>query len=593
MFRVLCAFMLALYAACGFAADGVRPLPTDQAFVLSAYYNESNQLVAEWKIAPGYYLYRHQVKFSLAPTSEVKIGSITLPQGESKQDSFHGQYQVYAGKLRVSIPLINPKAGLLQVSIDYQGCSKQGFCYSPIQKNLAVNLSAIADHNLTQYIHSAADLAPNKASAEESAIIKLFNKSKISIVLSFLGLGLLLAFTPCVLPMIPILSGIILGHGKKTTASKAFRISLVYVLGMALTYAIVGMVIALIGSSIQAELQKTWVILLFSGVFILLALSLFGFYELQLPSRWQRLITLWSNRQQGGTYIGVFIMGCLSTLLVSPCVSAPLIGVLAYIGQTGDALLGAMALLALGLGMGIPLLLLGMSADKLLPKAGPWMKALERLFGIMMLGVAIWMLSRMIPGPITLFLWSMLCVFSAIYLDVFFRSQSRWRWFSRGIGFCVLIYGVMLMIGAVLGNSDPWYPWEKLSMGSSPKRQASQFIVLQDMQQFDQALVDAKLENKVVMLDFYADWCASCVAMDHAVFAREEVQYALKDMVLLRADVTRNTLFDQALQKRFKVVGPPSLIFFDIRGRELTSRRIVGEVTAKEFLQRVSKIIKS
>ena len=296
-------------------------------------------------------------------------------------------------------------------------------------------------------------------------------------MLSFLGLGLLLAFTPCVLPMVPILSGIIIGHRKKNHIRlKHFFLSLSYVSGMAITYAIAGVVIALIGSSIQAELQKTWVIVLFSSLFVLLALSLFGFYELQLPRRFQRHIATLSHKQSGGTYIGVFLMGCLSTLIVSPCVSAPLVGVLAYIGQTGDVILGTVALLALGIGMGIPLLLIGISADKILPKAGPWMVILERIFGFLMLGIAIWMLSRMIPGPVTLFLWAVLFIVAAIFFAVFRPIPKRFRWLTTGLSVAVLVYGMILMIGAIEGNSDPLHPWENWKI--SPQSIKTKYTVI-------------------------------------------------------------------------------------------------------------------
>jgi thiol:disulfide interchange protein DsbD len=347
---------------------------------------------------------------------------------------------------------------------------------------------------------------------------------------------------------------------------------------MAITYAIVGMVIALIGSRIQAELQQPWIIILFSGIFVLLALSLFGFYELQLPATWRQRVAAWNHRQKGGTYFGVFLMGSLSTLIVSPCVSAPLVGVLAYIGRTGDVLLGAMALFAMGIGMGIPLLLIGVSADKLLPKAGPWMVTLERTFGIMMLGVAIWMLSRMIPGPITLFLWAILFIIAAIFLGVFSAVPARFVWLVKILSIMSLVYGMMLLVSSV---EDGRRHVEQVVMP---------FTIVRSMQTLEQELNAAKQKKQIVLLDFYADWCSSCLAMDRRVFSRSDVQTALHSFRKLRIDLTANNAFDQAVLKQFDVIGPPTMLFFDKEGQELTSQRIVGEVSPTILLLHINKI---
>lgn len=594
MFRTALGIILSIFMGLAHAEDSLSPLPADKAFAFSAFLNQDNQLILEWNIAPGYYLYRNQLSFIPAPTSHVQIGKIEWPVGQTKQDSIHGVYQAYIGSIKVPVQLNKPSKGILNLNVHYQGCSSAGFCYTPIKKAITVDLSRIrAPENLSPYVQSVgATIASPKPN--EDAISKFFNERNIGlIILSFLGLGLLLAFTPCVLPMVPILSGIIVGHGKKTSGKKAFLLSLAYVGGMAVTYAIIGVVIALIGSRIQAELQRPWIIVLFSGLFVLLALALFGFYELQLPRKWQQQVAKLSNRQKGGTYIGVFLMGSLSTLIVSPCVSAPLVGVLAYIGQTGDVWLGAMALLALGIGMGIPLLLIGISANQLLPKAGPWMTMIERLFGIMMLGVAIWMISRMIPGPVTLFLWAILCVFAAIFLGVFSNVPRQWQWLVRIVAVLVMIYGTILIIGAVFGNSDPFAPWEQLNqvvLHQQNNRKKLPFKIIHSMKELDKTLLAAKKAHTPVMLDFYADWCSACVVMDRKVFSKPAVQTALQSFILLRSDLTQNNAFDQALLKRFNVIGPPTIIFFTSKGRELTSQRIVGEVNRQEFLTALTKI---
>lgn len=577
LIAVMTAFLLSTFAA--LHAQDVQPLPVDQAFTLSAHLGEDNQLIIEWNIAPGYFMYQNAFHFAVMSGSGVKIGSVTLPEGVTRQDQIHGKYQVYFDKVRMVVPY-TPLKGQLNLNIDYRGCSSEGFCYTPVTKNLSVNLAKVtSSDNLTQYV-KAANLS-NHNESQTSAASFFAGKNIFVTVLSFLGLGLLLAFTPCVLPMVPILSGLIIGQGKTLHKKHAFTLSLAYVLGMALTYAIAGIVIALIGSSIQAELQRPWVIILFCGVFVLLALSLLGLYELQLPSRWQRWITSLSNRQQAGQHGGVFLMGCLSTLIVSPCVSAPLVGVLAYIGETGDVFLGAISLLALGIGMGIPLLLVGISAGRLLPKAGHWMALIERIFGIVMLGIAIWMLSRMTPGPVTLFLWAALCLFSSIYFIIYSGVPSQYKWLARAISTLILIYGIVLVVGAIQGNADPLRPWAQ--WGNAQTQSSLPTTTIRSMSELNQQLS----QGKPVMLDFYADWCTSCVVMDRTVFTRADVQQALQSFHVLRVDLTANNAFDRAILKRFNVIGPPTILFFDRDGRELTAKRIVGEVNAKEFLRRI------
>jgi len=566
-------------------ADSVSPLPADKAFALSAYLDQDSQLILEWNIAPGYYLYRNQLKLG-------GVGKVQLPTGQLKHDMLHGNYQAYMGVLKIPVTSIITKRGVLHLNIDYQGCSSAGSCYTPIKKVLKIKVSSLTHpQNLNQYVESVGENVKKTAESSNDDILKFFDgRHLLFILFSFLGLGLLLAFTPCVLPMVPILSGIIVGQGKKQNKKKSFFLSLAYVSGMAMTYAIAGVVIALIGSSIQAELQKPWVIVLFSGVFVLLALSLFGFFELQLPARFQRQVTELSNKQRGGHYIGVFLMGCLSTLIVSPCVSAPLVGVLAYIGQTGDVVLGALALLALGIGMGIPLLLIGISADKILPTVGPWMTLVERIFGFVMLGLAIWMLSRMIPGPISLALWATLFVVSAIYLAVF-SVPLRIQWFTKGVAVAALVYGIILMVGALEGNDDIFYPWAEFKTSAQMDSAKSVFKVIHSMDELEQEWARAKSIKQPVLLDFYADWCNSCVIMDRTVFSKEDVQAALENkIIVLRVDLTKNDAFDRAIQKRFHVVGPPTIIFFNSQGQELTSLRIVGEVNAKKLLMQLEKI---
>ncbi|MHB1946888.1 MAG: protein-disulfide reductase DsbD [Gammaproteobacteria bacterium] len=583
MLRILVSLILCSIVSFAHAHAIVKkPLPAIQAFEFSTYFDKNKQLILNWNMAPGYYLYRDQLTVQEGPHSKTHIGKIELPKGKIKKDKVFGTFEVLMGELKIPVPIEGVANGILDLDVNYQGCSEEGYCYAPERKSLHIDMSQAKSTNNVV----VTSMVPPETS--QSFAEKIFDgESNFVIVLSFLGLGLLLAFTPCVLPMVPILSGIIVGH-KHLTTMKAFFLSLAYVIGMAITYAIAGMVVAILGSHIQTMFQSPWAIVLGSALFVILALSLFGFYELGLPAGLQRRLTAVSNKQKGGSYLGVFLMGVISSLIVSPCVSAPLVGVLAYIAQTGDMVLGGVALLSLGFGMGIPLLLLGVSAGKLLPKAGPWMVSIERLFGILLLAVAIWMLSRIIPGPIALFLWAILLICSAMFMGVFTQAKNNWYNLLRGLGLVLLVYGIILIIGAVMGNSNPLQPWEKVGFGVDKKQAFA--ITIENMEQLDEKLAAAKNDHKPVMLDFYADWCSACVAMERYVFTKPEIQQVLSDFIVLRADVTKNDAFDKALLKRFNVIAPPTILFFNTDGEELAKGRIVGEVNKNEFLNQVHEL---
>lgn len=583
MSRIIIALIVSFVLSIPFAfakAEDAKPLSPQQAFEFSSSINKNNQLILEWHMAPNYYLYRDKIHVTLLPGSEAKINeNIAFPKGKTKHDELNGTYQIYTDTVQIPVDIIQPVKGILNLTVSYQGCSTNGFCYPPIKKDVRIDVSTADKVN---NVVVTSQMQPTSHDAIES----IFDgKSNLVIILTFLGLGLLMAFTPCVLPMIPILSGIIVGR-KDLTTSKAFILSLVYVLGMALTYAIAGMVVALIGSRIQTVFQTPWVIIAFSGLFVLLSLSLFGYYELELPRSWQRKVTNLSNKQQGGTYVGVFLMGVLSSLIVSPCVSAPLVGVLAYIANTGDMILGFMALLALGFGMGVPLLLIGTSAGKWLPKSGPWMEAVKKIFGVLLLGMAVMMLSRVISGPAILVLWAVLLICTAMFMGVFNDAKQGMHKVVRGLGFVMFVYGILLVAGAVLGGSDPLRPLTGSQVIAS---ESPNFQVVKDMNQLDAKLAEAKLANKPVILDFYADWCVSCVAMDRHVFTKPQIHTILKNYVLLRADVTKNNDFDQALLKRFNVIAPPTIIFFNHEGQEAKDDRIVGELDTKEMASHLNQ----
>lgn len=581
--------IISFFISTAYAEIGEQPLPAEQAFILSAGIDQHHNIILQWKLPPGYYLYRD--KLNVIPTKDSlhKIEKISFPQGEDRKDVLHGFYQAYINKLVISVPLKSPLKGKLGLAIHYQGCSTGGFCYAPINKYLEINLSQIKPpQDVTEHLITI-DMKHHALSEQDYATQLLAGKHYFFIMLGFVVFGLLLAFTPCVLPMIPILSSIIVGYGRNISTKKAFSLSLSYVLGMALAYALAGILVALAGSRIQVALQMPWVIALFSSLFILLALSLFDWYDVKLPNRIHQRIVSWTHRHQGGTYISVFIMGVLSTLIVSPCVSAPLVGVLAYIGNSGDVVLGGLALMALGLGMGIPLLLIGTSAGKFLPKAGPWMTKVKQFFGLLILAVAIGMLSRILPGSVVLFLWSLLALLAGYFIWQIKHSKKLWHKVHQSLGLVVLSYAFIMMGGAFLGQSDPFYIASH-SVFHLANEEKTPFVIVNSLTQLDQQLALAKQNKKLVLLDFYADWCVSCVVMDKHVFSQHDVKRALGDFILLRADVTHDNDFDQALLKRYDVVAPPTIIFFNSQGEEVHQQRIVGEATMKEFLADMNQL---
>lgn len=591
MQKILLAVLISLIFSLSYAAEPLKPLPSEQAFVFTTYVDKQNNITFQWNIAPGYYLYKNKFNFTVAPTSPLKIGKIVWPAGTSKKGLDGTTYPTFLGLVKVTVPLLGSFRGPIQLTINYQGCSLSGFCYAPIKKYLNVDLTNIKPmQDLTKNVSITSEPQPFLSDQDMSQAI-FAGHSVFFILISFLGLGLLLAFTPCVLPMIPILSGIIAGHKKKVSTLYAFTLSSAYVSGMAIMYAIAGVIVALLGSSIQVFFQKPWVIFLFSGFFVLLSLSLFGFYELQLPRSLNKQTTRWSNHLKGGSFIGVFLMGCLSTLIVSPCVSAPLVGVLAYIAQTGNVFFGAMALLMLGIGMGIPLLLIGTSAGKWLPKAGHWMELVKKLFGVLMLGVAIWMLSRIISPPLTLLLWALLCLGVGIYLIKFYKVNHRGVRVLRTCAVFLLVYGALLLVGAGLGKTDPLKPWDGWNENVSAEHELPGFFsVFHNEQELDQQLALAKEQKKFVVLDFYATWCVSCVMMDKQVLNRESIRNAMYNFIRLRADVTDNSDFDQKIMKRYHVVAPPTMIFINQTGQEISSARIVGEVDSEKLLAIINKV---
>jgi len=573
-------------------------LDPDVAFALSTEVVDANTVRATWRIVADHYLYRDKFEFSVKQ-GNARVGEISLPEGKTKEDEFFGRIQVYEGEKEISvdIPLerTSGAAGTVELSIAYQGCAeKTGICYPPIRKTAAFELpetdtlaTADAAGDSAAQGETAGQLPPM---SEQDTIAASLQAGGLLVILTFFGFGLLLAFTPCVFPMIPILSSIIIGQGDKITTGRAFTMSTVYVLAMAITYTIAGVIAGMLGENLQAAFQNPWILGSFAAVFVLLSLSMFGFYDLQMPASIQSKLSEVSNRQKGGSLTGVAVMGFLSALIVGPCVAAPLAGALIYIGQTGDAVLGGMALFALSLGMGLPLIAIGTSAGKLLPRAGGWMDAVKAVFGVMLLAVAIWMLERIIPDFVALWLWAALLIISGIYmkaLEPLPADTSGWHRLWKGLGIIVLVYGILLVIGASAGGNDKFRPlhgvFAGVGMGGAAQQQSLQFEKIKTVEDFENKLAQARAAGQPVMLDFYADWCIYCKDYEKYVFTDPRIIERLDGFVLLKADVTDNDDQDKALLRKFGLTAPPAILFFGPDGEERRGRRLVGAMGVDGF----------
>ena len=577
---LLCTAPLAHADFLSFGSKKPTFLPADQAFGLSVDVCDKNALLANFRVTPGYYLYRNKLNFSLAD-GKTKIARVELPKGDSKNDPNFGLLEVYHHSFQARIELENADpAHPLTLNASYQGCSDQGLCYPPIEKQIVVELA--------QFVcNSPAPVAVPSPENENTQIAKVFKQGSFWLIVSFFfGAGLLLAFTPCIFPMIPILSGIIVGRGHKITHVHAFFLSLAYVQGMAITYAIAGVAAGYSGNLISNALQTPWVLGSFAALFVLLSLAMFGLYELQLPTALQSKLSDTSNKLHGGHLSGVFGMGALSAIIMGPCVAAPLAGALLYISQTHDAVLGGVALFALALGMGAPLLIIGTSAGALLPKAGAWMEAVKRFFGVIMLAMAIWIISPVIPVNAQMLLWGALLIFSAIYLHAFDplpHNARALQKLGKGIGILALLLGVAYLIGALSGARDVLRPLGNIGHTTIEPPATLRFERIKSTAELDARITQAK--GKTVMLDFYADWCVSCKEMERFTFSDAGVQARLKNTLLLQADVTANSEDDKTLLQYFQLFGPPATLFFDANGKELADFRVAGYQDVPQFLQ--------
>ncbi len=614
----------------GLGGQAEEFLPPDQAFVFSAEAADARTIVASWSVADGYYLYRERFTFRLfagdgeGNETELALGTPQFPRGKFKEDEFFGRMEVYYGELEVRLPLARDavQARRVILEVGYQGCAEKGYCYPPMKARSELLLPAGSDER--------ADLSGAAATAgaagdggtgflsEQDRIARDLAEGRLWWnLLGFFGLGLLLAFTPCVFPMVPILSGLIVGRQGMNTR-RAFWLSLSYVLAMALTYTAAGVLAALFGSNLQIWFQKPWVLVGFSALFVILALSMFGLYRIQMPVALQTRLSEASQRFGGGGWAGAAMLGFFSALIVGPCVAAPLAGILLYIGMSGDAWVGGLSLFVLSLGMGLPLLLFGTSAGRWLPKAGPWMETVRHVFGVLMLAVAIWLLERILPPQVTLLLWAVLLIVVAVYLGVFDRLEagaSGWRRLWKGGGVVMAVYGVVLLVGAAAGGVDPLRPLQGLWGEGLPRIQGpagvngnsnqtwsagwadgigagetASFRPVKGPQGLDREIAAAASQGRPVMVDFYADWCIDCKRLERKTFSDPEVRRILADVVWLQVDVTDNDAQDRALLRRFGLFGPPAVLFFDRNGREMKEFRLIGFLGPEDFGRHVRKL---
>jgi thioredoxin:protein disulfide reductase len=593
-----------LRVSTAFAVDFLDP---EQAFKLKAELNSARTVVLHWDIAKGYKLYRDQVIVGVE-SGKAEVKAPLLPKGIVITDpSTNEKIAIYHDRLDVAVPMVRAE-GLFTLNVVYQGCAEDGLCYPPITKlfkvdptrpgvlSLAGEAAAVSDAAPAPSAQSADRVSANASTKDNDlslATATLSGGSLWKITLAFLAFGLLLSFTPCVLPMVPILSSIIVGEGD-VPRRRSFLMALAYCLGMALIYTSLGVAAGLAGEGFSGALQKPWVLVMFALLLVLLSLSMFDVYQLQLPVSLQSKLGKASGGLKRGRFVGVFFMGALSALIVGPCVAAPLAGTLVYISQTRDVLLGGLALFSMAMGMSVPLLLVGLSAGSLLPKAGAWMIGVKYLFGLLLIAVAIWMVSPILPAPAVMLVWGSFALLCAVFLGLFDAASAKptiASRFGKTFGLVLFVIGLLEIIGAAAGGTnvlEPLSQFHGTSSASSGEERRVGFTRIRTIAELDQALLSTK---KPVMLDFYADWCVACKEMDRFTFHDPKVIEQLGNLTLLQVDVTANSVDDRALMKRFGLFGPPGMIFFDTSGKEIKESRIVGVVEASAFFEHVSKFV--
>ena len=555
-------------------ADEPQFLPVDQAFMLD-YAQEDNELTISFTIADGYYLYLKQFKYV---AKQAEIGTPAYPEGVTIEDEFYGKSEVFYNNVSITVPIESAaKDGV--VKIRYQGCADAGLCYPPTVK--VVYLEALANGPQSQNPETLNGVAEEGVASQQFSLAEqLINKDNLALTLAlFFALGVGLAFTPCVFPMYPIVSGIVIGQGKPKTTSHAFWLTFVYVQGMAITYSLLGLVVAVAGAQFQAALQHPIVLAVFIVLFVALAVALFGGFEIQLPAKYQEKLTHMSNNQTPGSFVGVFVMGVLSGLIASPCTTAPLTGILLFIAQTGDMTLGFISLYLLSVGMGVPLILFGMTGGKLLPKAGNWMNVVKVTFGFMMLAVAIVFIERLWNSVYTDFLWAGLSIGLFGYYWAINRASPDTK--MKLVRAIIVAMGVMGSIGLTHQagiNAGLW----------GEKQSHPEFVIARDLNDLRQKISEANRDGKTVMVDLYADWCVACKEFEKYTFPDEKVVSALSNTVWMQMDLTDNTPERQEIFDTFNILGLPTILFFNQQGEELQKARVTGFMNAETFANHVN-----
>ncbi|MAL98611.1 MAG: thiol:disulfide interchange protein [Alteromonadaceae bacterium] len=578
------------------SASGEAYLPVEQAFPFSESLDE-NGLVLTWGVAPGYYLYQDRIEVT-APGADVEIGALEFARkGELKEDPYFGATPVFydAIEVRVPVTLTGPSTEA-QLFVTFQGCAEAGLCYPPETREL-LYVSGTGEGGEPAGGNEAAGATASWRSLDSAADLATFltAANPVWVALAFFVLGLGLTFTPCVLPMIPIVSAIVAG-ARQISTLQAFGLSLAYVLGMAITYAAAGVITGLLGASfnVQMYLQSPWALGTVAFLFIVFALAMFGLYDLQLPAAIRDRLSQKSARLSGGRLASVFGIGAFSALIVSPCVSAPLAGALVYIGTTQDALLGGLALLMLGLGMGVPLLIVGTGGRRFIPRTGPWLATVKGGFGILMLAIALWLLERLIPPAVTVGLWGALAIFTGTQLGAFEAAPGGLERTRRALGLILFATGLLMLIGALAGARDPLQPLSPFQTSSARAGSAIDAVTHAGFDRFaDPAELETRLaaaDGQPVMFDFYADWCISCKIMERNVFSDPDIAEQLSDFALLQIDLTENSADQRALLDRFGLFGPPAILFFDAKGQEIKSLRVLGEMDREAFSAHLKKV---
>ena len=591
--RIFCSFLILIVIAA--AAEAKSPPSADKVFQLSTAKGAEGALVLSWLIAPGNYLYRDKITVT---NRQGTPAAVITPPGETKDDPSFGETEIYHGQLQVIVPA-KSFAGRSDVVVSFQGCAEQGICYPPVTKLVDVKTLLIAKPAARAELTTSADgswvsnpvLGRSVLSSGETAIPQQafgLQGNFVSMLTAFVGFGLLLAFTPCVFPMVPILSGILAQSGERLTARRGFTLSGIYVVAMALAYASLGAVVAWSGQNLQAELQTPVALSLMSAIFVALALSMFGLYDLQLPQSWTaRLVG--TGIRSSGSIGGAAILGFGSALIVGPCVTPPLAAALVFVAQTGNIWRGASALFALGIGMGLPLLAFGTFGAAALPKSGPWLAHVKRVFGFVFLGLAIWVISRVLSIWIVVMLWGVSFVGTGIYLaapKIFGRKrgQSRRAW-AAVTGIVSIGFGAFLTITSVFGSLG--MVGQFAGIGAN----AAEFETVTTPQALNDSIARATQRGKPVMLEFSAEWCVECTVMDRTVFSEKAVMLGLRDFALIRADATKYNEDARSLMKRFGVVGPPTIVFLGAQdGKEMPDARIIGPVNLATFLERLNQL---